>query len=51
MTNLLFTPSSNVLQISTLENELEKRDEVIKTLKRQMSGMLSVLDNVEDEQN
>ena len=34
-----------------LENELEKRDEVIKTLKRQMSGMLSVLENVDDEQN
>lgn len=34
-----------------LENELEKRDEVIKTLKRQMSGMLNVLENVEDEQN
>ena len=34
-----------------LEGELEKRDEVIKTLKRQMSGMLSVLDNIEDEQN
>jgi len=34
-----------------LEGELEKRDEVIKTLKRQMSGMLSALENVEDEQN
>lgn len=34
-----------------LENELEKRDEVIKTLRNQMSGMLSVLENVEDEQN
>ena len=34
-----------------LEGELEKRDEVIKTLKRQMSGMLTVLENVEDEQN